>query len=96
MARFYGSMSGNRGEATRMGTTDSGMTAHVRGWSLGVRVDARDSTEADSFDVHVTSGSNGGAADRALARVTETEDGCTVSIFDPTSGETLRTIQLGR
>lgn len=95
MARFYGSMSGNRGEATRMGTTDSGMTAHVRGWSLGVRVDARDSTEADSFDVHVTSGSNGGRSDLAVARITEKENGCDVTIFNPVTGEELRTFQIG-
>ena len=29
MARFYGDVQGNRGEATRMGTPSSGISAHI-------------------------------------------------------------------
>ena len=38
MARYYASIHGNRGEATRMGTPNSGIQAHVRGWDVGVKV----------------------------------------------------------
>jgi len=38
MAHFYGSIQGNRGEATRMGTKDSGISAHIRGWDIGAKV----------------------------------------------------------
>ena len=52
MARFYGDVQGNRGEATRMGTPSSGISAHIRGWSIGIKVscyvdeDGRDFCEA--------------------------------------------------
>ena len=32
MAHFYGSIQGNRGEATRLGTTNSGMVAIAASW----------------------------------------------------------------
>lgn len=38
MSRFYGSLKGNRGEATRQGTPKSGITSHTRGWHIGARV----------------------------------------------------------
>lgn len=38
MSRFYASIEGNRGIATRQGTPKSGIQGHVRGWKLGVRV----------------------------------------------------------
>lgn len=71
MSRFYGSLHGARGEATRQGTAASGIIAHPRGWDLGVRVtgmpasgvdaDAEDGPKADrdAFVVDITNGSNG-------------------------------------
>jgi hypothetical protein len=38
MARFYGSIEGNRGEATRMGTTDSGFHSTCQSWAGSVNV----------------------------------------------------------
>ena len=38
MAQFYGSLQGNRGEATRMGTANSGIEAHIRAWRTGIYV----------------------------------------------------------
>ena len=38
MSRFYGSLKGNRGEATRCGTAKSGINSHARGWHIGARV----------------------------------------------------------
>ena len=39
MSRFYGSLQGSRGEATRQGTRASGITSHTRGWNIGARVE---------------------------------------------------------
>jgi hypothetical protein len=60
MAHFYMNAQGNRGEVTRMGTKNSGMFAHVRGWSSGIRVEAYHDEEAgeDCFRVYSTGGSN--------------------------------------
>jgi hypothetical protein len=59
MARFYCNVQGNRGEATRMGTPASGITAHPRGWNVGVRVEGHAEGEADVFRVYLTGGSAG-------------------------------------
>ena len=39
MARFYGEIQGNKGQATRMGTKTSGFHAHIRGWDVGIKVE---------------------------------------------------------
>lgn len=57
MSRLYGSVRGGRGEATRTG--HSHITAHVRGWNVGVKVYGKAEGEVDTFEVVATSGSNG-------------------------------------
>ena len=37
MAHFYGTLNGSRGEATRCGTKNSGMTTHAASWAGAVR-----------------------------------------------------------
>lgn len=62
MAHFYGNIQGNRGEATRMGTKQSGIEAHIRGWNNGVRVEGFVNAEGkDCFHIFATGGSHGGA-----------------------------------
>ena len=63
MAHFYGSMQGNKGEVTRCGTKKSGMTAHIRGWNIGVKVNIRHDKETgkDNYTIYETGGSNGGS-----------------------------------
>lgn len=39
MAHFIGYLLGNRGEASRLGTKSSGITASAQGWSIGGRVE---------------------------------------------------------
>jgi hypothetical protein len=60
MARFYGEIQGNRGTASRMGTPNSGMWAHIRGWNVGiyVRVFVDPETGRDVIEFHQTGGSN--------------------------------------
>jgi hypothetical protein len=64
MSRFYASIQGSRGETTRQGTVQSGLSGHVRGWNAGVQVEAdvfgtQDEGASDRFAVYMTAGSNG-------------------------------------
>jgi hypothetical protein len=64
MSRFYASIQGSRGEATRLGTEQSGMYGHIRGWNIGASVEM--SVSADGNDictVSITRGSNGKGAE---------------------------------
>jgi len=38
MAHFYGSIQGNRGEATRLGTSNSGMSAVAASWDGCIKI----------------------------------------------------------
>jgi hypothetical protein len=61
MAALYGRMQGNRGEATRMGTSTSGMRAQLETWEGQITV----TLEADgSFQVFI--GPKGSARDLVL------------------------------
>jgi hypothetical protein len=64
MAQFYGEIQGNRGEATRMGTKESGFTAHIRGWDVGCKVILQHSDGEDRVSIYLTSGSNGQTSDK--------------------------------
>lgn len=70
MAQFYASIQGNRGEATRMGSKDSGITGHIRGWNTGVKVFGHVTTGGeDEFHVYKTGGSNGRTSDVLIGTV---------------------------
>ena len=59
MARFRGTMTGNGGEVSRLGTAKSGIEADINGWNCGIKVIAKVSNQdEDVFDVYITSGSN--------------------------------------
>ena len=60
MAHFYAEIQGNRGEATRMGTKESGVLGHIRGWSVGAKVVCiyDDLSGKDIVRVFRTGGSN--------------------------------------
>ncbi len=63
MAQFYASIQGNRGEATRMGTKNSGISGHIRGWDIGCSVEidhAPGGLTGDRVRIFLTEGSNGG------------------------------------
>ena len=38
MSQYYGTLQGNRGEATRCGTKGSGMETYTAGWGGAIRV----------------------------------------------------------
>ena len=68
MAQFYGEVTGNRGRASRMGTANSGMYAHIRGWDIGVRVSINDVNGKDVVTIWKTSGSNGRKSDKLIKK----------------------------
>ena len=71
MARFYASIQGDRGEATRMGTPNSGIQAHIRGWHVGVKVYVDvDEYGDDVVSVYRTGGSNNPQAGERIAHFT--------------------------
>jgi len=66
MAHFRGTLQGNRGLASRLGTKTSGLTATVRGWEIGVQLEAiySPSNKNDEINIYVDGGSNN--TDRVL------------------------------
>lgn len=76
MGHFYGEIQGNRGEATRTGTKNSGMDADVGGWSVGVRVSCRhcEATGKDEIHIYKTSGSNGRHGDEFIMTIKKEEE----------------------
>lgn len=67
MSRFYATIQGSRGEATKQGSAKSGISSHVRGWDFGANallwVDENDN---DMVSVHLTGGSNGVTPSREI------------------------------
>ncbi len=79
MAHFYGEI-GSRSsrnhrisKATRTGTKSNGMSAHVRGWSVGARIELShdEKRNVDVVRVYRTSGSHASASDVLLAEYEE-------------------------
>ena len=70
MSHFYGNMQGSREETTRCGTKQSGLTAHVRGWDIGVSVTILQIDGKDVVKVYKTGGSNG-CISELIATITE-------------------------
>lgn len=60
MSQFYASIQGNRGMATRMGSKESGISGHIRGWNIGVKAECFVDDEGnDCVYVSISGGSNG-------------------------------------
>jgi len=56
MSHFYGYLQGNRGEATRCGTKDSGINAHIRSWNNDVKAWLYDDDGKDVLDISIPAG----------------------------------------
>ncbi len=67
MARFRGSIIGSRGEASRLGHPNTGLTVRANGWNAGVQVEATAKGEEDIFRIYVTGGSNAASPARLIA-----------------------------
>lgn len=76
MARFIGFIKGNRGEASRLGTEESGLNAAARGWNCGARIRLRGmSNGGDRCTVYADQGSNGGDDQWVATIMHDQEDG---------------------
>jgi hypothetical protein len=64
MAQFRATIKGQRGEASRLGSKQTGINTLTNGWNLGVSVYGffNDATQRDEFTITVNSGSNGGVS----------------------------------
>ncbi len=70
MAQFYATITGQaKTNATRRGSKNSGLTAHVRGWNLGVQVVCRHENGRDVFHVYRTNGSNDTSLVKQIVRL---------------------------
>ncbi len=58
MARFYGEIQGSRGNVTRIGTPQSGIWSHIRGWNVGVYVNCYSDGDKDIIEIYETGGSH--------------------------------------
>lgn len=74
MAQFMATIQGNRGEASRVGSRDSGIVAHINGWDFGITVAARHVNGKDLFDVYKTSGSHRRSAPTLIGTYSEEGD----------------------
>jgi len=76
MARFRATIQGNRGEASRLGSAASGITATVNGWNIGARVEVQvGSTGVDEVRVYLTDGSSRAYGDGVCLGVFERRAG---------------------
>jgi len=73
MTRFYASIQGNRGEATRVG--HSSMYGHIRGWRVGGRVSMSidQQTGEDVCTIELTHGSGNGGYSHTLGVFTASD-----------------------
>tara|TARA_Y100000310_G_scaffold93212_2_gene90760 strand:+ start:1311 stop:1580 length:270 start_codon:yes stop_codon:yes gene_type:complete len=87
MSQFYATIQGTRGEATRQGHKNTGITGHIRGWHAGVRVNGFHDPETgtDRFRIYATTGSNGHGHERLIAFVTDTPEGPKVEHLQETN-----------
>lgn len=67
MAHFYGSIQGNRGEATRTGAKTSGMLSEAKGWDLGGKVTMIYSPELDTDVLKLFTTRNNGRTSSLVA-----------------------------
>lgn len=71
MARFRGTLQGNRGDASRLGTAKSGLRVTANGWNIGATVDlfVNDKGE-DVLEISLTGGSNNRSAFKSFGPFT--------------------------
>ena len=76
MARFRATMQGQRGMASRLGSTKSGINVRVNGWNLGVSVYGYVDPDSgqDTFLVFRTGGSHGYKPSSPIITITDESD----------------------
>ena len=56
MSHFCGYLTGNRGTATRGGSKDSGIVAHIRSWSNDITISLHDNNGKDELNISIPKG----------------------------------------
>lgn len=74
MARFIGTVQGNRKEVSRCGTAKSGLTTICNGWDIGARCELQVINNVDQITIYLTSGSNQSTEAIRLGTFTLDED----------------------
>ena len=68
MSHFYGTLQGSRGQATRCGTKNSGITTYAAGWQGAIRVYVyQDEQGRDKFTVNLVPWKYSGGQDCVIA-----------------------------
>lgn len=78
MSRYYASIQGSRGIATRQGTPKSGIEGHIRGWNIGVKIHCCPddiNPQEDTCHIYLTGGSNNSQAEQYLGTIYLDENG---------------------
>lgn len=72
MARYRGTIKGQRGEASRLGSPKSGLVAYLNGWDIGlyVRLGPCGPDGEDIITVELNGGSNGSAGIKPIGTFT--------------------------
>ena len=87
MSRFYASIQGNRGGATRQGTTNSEMSGHVRGWHVGAKVymlpqeEDGSKDQVDAVQIYLSGGSTGCHSDVFIGKFTQEDLQKKITVF---------------
>jgi len=69
MARYKGYIKGQKGEVSRLGSANSGMSTTINGWNVGIHVEARIIDGEDVFFIYKTGGSNKSSSIEMIAEV---------------------------
>lgn len=67
MANFYGTIRGQRGQASRLGNKVSGLTTHAAGWNGCIEVTLAHVDGRDTFTVTLRPWKNSGGTSRVIA-----------------------------
>ena len=80
MSRFYGSLTGQaKSTATRQGSTNSGVSAHVRGWDIGIGSEVSECPQCNEgilLQAWITGGSNNPVMTGAEPMILVCTNGC--------------------
>lgn len=79
MAKYLGTIKGSRGEASRLGSAQSGMVAKINGWNHGLRIEVdnrlQEGERRDIFHVVLTGGSNEARQNETILTIEELPKG---------------------
>jgi hypothetical protein len=70
MAHFRGTIQGQRGSASRLGSVKSGLTVKANGWDFGVEVFLSNRDGIDTARIYLMGGSNDRGTPRCIGEFT--------------------------